>query len=77
MLQYVMRIKRLKQVNRQFYRLFVKKSDNKIYIDEYGNHLLKYDWHEVSEVNLGSKKNPNRDIKEIKLVPVEYERENL
>lgn len=45
---------------------FLKKTDE--YIDEHGRHVVRGKWQiAVDEINLGSKKNPNKDILQIKI----------
>ena len=64
----------MKEKPRQAYRLFIKVIDKSVpmRVDERGNKFIKTKWIEVTEINLGSIKQPNRDIIEFKFEPIIY-----
>jgi hypothetical protein len=64
--------------NKPSHRLFIRIIDkNKpIRLDRNGNKLFPTRWVEVSEINFGSCKNPNKDIIEFKIEPIEYEEDD-
>ena len=57
-------------------RLFVRIIDNSkpVVINEQGQRLAETKWIEVGEVNLGSLKNPNREILEFRFEPLVLEK---
>jgi phage terminase large subunit len=59
------------------FKLMIKVEDKNMYgFDQEGNPIIGFKWKEVSEVNLGSMMNPNRDIKGFKFLPVRYEKDH-
>lgn len=65
-----------KPTNQRTHRIMIKvftKGKPKMSSD--GRILYPVVWHEVAEVNLGSLKNPNKKILEVKIEPIEYEHE--
>ena len=52
-------------------RLFIKKIDKtrKITFDDYGRELVPVECVEVSEINFGSIRKPNKEVLEFKIVP--------
>lgn len=61
--------------NKNAYRLLIKviDRDNPVIITPDGRKLTPVKWIEVKEAELGSLKNPNKDILEFKYEPIKYE----
>lgn len=68
-------MKKKNQVRNPTHRLFVKRytPNQKVMIKPDGTHVYQVEEVEVAEVNLGSIAHPNRDIIEIKLIPMQFE----
>jgi hypothetical protein len=58
-------------------RLFIRILDNSkpVEVDEYGRKWASTKWKEVVDVNLGSRKNPNKEIIQVRWEPVVLEKE--
>ncbi len=64
-----------KKIHRPLHRLFIRVIDHEkpIRIDENGNKFHFTKEIEVSEANIGSAGNPNKEIISIRFEPIEYE----
>lgn len=70
-----------KVTNKQLHRLFIRtpvKSENALRpkYDQHGREIIYTEWVEVGEINLGSSAKPNKDVIEVKFVPIEYEKDD-
>jgi len=72
-------MKILKGKDKQMHRLFIKIIDENVkpVTDQNGVRYVAVKWIEVSECNLGSVKNPNKDILEFRFEPIDYEGDTL
>jgi hypothetical protein len=70
-------MKTKKTLAKPSHRLFIRVRDpsKPILIDGDGKQRIPTGWIEVQEINLGSVKDPNKEVIEIKLEPIRYEDE--
>jgi len=69
--------KRNPKTNRIGHRLLVQIRDKSqpVMRDEEGHISVPVKWIEVAEINTGSRKNPNKDVFNIRFEPIEYEKD--
>ena len=74
-----MTVKKRKGKPIKHYRLFARiiEQDGVVRFDSKGRTLIPTKWIETEEINLGSKKNPNTNIIEVRLVPNIFPNDDL